>query len=200
MRFSRTELERAVDLVGTQVPQSPQHAGPSLVRRLGAEVWLKHGNHTPMASFQLRGAVTFMDWLTRTIRRRPVSSRRRAAITASASPARRARPACARWFACRKATRWRRTPRCAPSGRSLSSSKTISTALASRPTASRKPRGCSSCPLPRRAGAGYRGLCAGIVRRGTARRAHAGARGIGGGTVSGPSCAAATSTPTGSCR
>ncbi len=44
---------------------TPQYAWPSLSQRIGAEVWVKHENHSPTGSFKVRGAITFMDWLQR---------------------------------------------------------------------------------------------------------------------------------------
>jgi threonine dehydratase len=66
MQFSRAELEAAHHLVTTQMQPTPQYAWPQLAERLGAEVWIKHENHTPTGSFKVRGAITFIDWLTRT--------------------------------------------------------------------------------------------------------------------------------------
>ena len=64
--FTRAELEEAHRLVQTAMSPTPQYAWPSLGQRLGAEVWVKHENHTPTGSFKLRGAITFVDWLRRT--------------------------------------------------------------------------------------------------------------------------------------
>jgi threonine dehydratase len=44
---------------------TPQHAWPLLAERTGAQVFVKHENHTPTGSFKVRGALTFIDWLTR---------------------------------------------------------------------------------------------------------------------------------------
>lgn len=48
------------------VPPTPQYAWPQLGARAGAEIWVKHENHTPTGSFKVRGACTFVDWLVRT--------------------------------------------------------------------------------------------------------------------------------------
>jgi threonine dehydratase len=34
--------------------------------RAGAEIWVKHENHSPVGAFKLRGALVYMDWLDRT--------------------------------------------------------------------------------------------------------------------------------------
>jgi threonine dehydratase len=63
--FSLAELEAAAAVVGSVVPQTPQYAWPLLAARVGAEVWVKHENHTPIGAFKLRGGVVYMDWLAR---------------------------------------------------------------------------------------------------------------------------------------
>ena len=60
------ELSDAADFVHSRMPATPQYAWPQLEARLGCKVWVKHENHTPTGSFKVRGAFTFMDWLTRT--------------------------------------------------------------------------------------------------------------------------------------
>ncbi|MBW4709478.1 threonine dehydratase [Roseobacter sp. YSTF-M11] len=64
--FTRPELEAAVQLVHRHMPATPQHVWPLLNGTTGAEVWVKHENHTPTGAFKIRGAFTFMDWLVRT--------------------------------------------------------------------------------------------------------------------------------------
>ncbi len=63
--FSLAELEAAVPLVRTIVPPTPQHAWPLLARRTGAQVWVKHENHTPIGAFKVRGGVVYLDGLKR---------------------------------------------------------------------------------------------------------------------------------------
>ncbi len=63
--FSLEELEAAVPLVRTVVPPTPQYAWPLLARRAGAEVWVKHENHTPIGAFKVRGGVVYLDALKR---------------------------------------------------------------------------------------------------------------------------------------
>lgn len=66
MLFTKPELEAAAQTVYTQMTATPQVNWPLLSERIGAEVWVKHENHTPTGSFKLRGAITFIDWLART--------------------------------------------------------------------------------------------------------------------------------------
>jgi threonine dehydratase len=52
-------------LVRAIVPETPQYRWPLLAARTGAEVWVKHENHTPIGAFKLRGGLVYMDWLKR---------------------------------------------------------------------------------------------------------------------------------------
>src|SRR5262249_14514813 len=63
--FSLAELEAALELVRTGVPATPQYPWPLLASRTGAEVWVKHENHTPTGAFKVRGGLVYMDWLAR---------------------------------------------------------------------------------------------------------------------------------------
>lgn len=66
MKLTQQDLRAAADVVYTQMAPTPQYAWPQLAARLGCEVWVKHENHTATGAFKLRGAITFMDWLSRT--------------------------------------------------------------------------------------------------------------------------------------
>jgi len=59
------DVQRATELVRTVMPPTPQYTWPLLNARTGAEVWVKHENHSPVGAFKLRGAVVYMDWLKR---------------------------------------------------------------------------------------------------------------------------------------
>jgi threonine dehydratase len=67
--FTLAELEAALPLVRSVVPATPQHAWPLLGQRTGAEVWVKHENHTPIGAFKVRGGVIYLDTLQRSGRR-----------------------------------------------------------------------------------------------------------------------------------
>src|SRR5579884_3261090 len=58
-------LDAAAALVRTVVPPTPQYSWPLLSLRLGAEVWVKHENHTPIGAFKLRGGLVYLDHLRR---------------------------------------------------------------------------------------------------------------------------------------
>jgi threonine dehydratase len=58
-------LDAAAELVHRVMPPTPQYCWPLLSRRVGAEVWVKHENHTPIGAFKLRGGLVYLDDLTR---------------------------------------------------------------------------------------------------------------------------------------
>ncbi len=64
--FTLQDLDSAARFVHARMAPTPQHHWPLLSAATGAEVWVKHENHTPTGAFKVRGALTFMDWLTRT--------------------------------------------------------------------------------------------------------------------------------------
>jgi threonine dehydratase len=61
--FNLGELEQAHGLVRAAVPPTPCHAWPLLAERLGAEVFVKHENHTPAGAFKVRGGLVYVDRL-----------------------------------------------------------------------------------------------------------------------------------------
>ena len=65
MPFTRSQLDEAVEIVREQVPPTPQFAWPLLAAELGAEVWVKHENHTPTGAFKVRGGLVYMHRLRR---------------------------------------------------------------------------------------------------------------------------------------
>jgi len=63
--FSLAELEAAQRVVHASFPGTPQYAWPLLGERTGAEVWVKHENHTPTGAFKLRGGLVYVERLAR---------------------------------------------------------------------------------------------------------------------------------------
>ncbi len=61
----RDALLRALDIVRQAVPPTPQQRWPLLDARCGAQVWVKHENHTPVGAFKLRGGLVYVDALRR---------------------------------------------------------------------------------------------------------------------------------------
>ena len=64
--FTSAELDAAATLVYAQMPPTPQHNWPLLSEASGANVWVKHENHTPIGAFKIRGGITLINWLKRT--------------------------------------------------------------------------------------------------------------------------------------
>ena len=63
---SLEQIREAQTVLYRYMPATPQYSWPLINRRLDAEVWVKHENHTPVGAFKIRGAMLYMDWLTRT--------------------------------------------------------------------------------------------------------------------------------------
>ena len=53
------QLEHAASIVYETMAPTPQYAWPLLKAQLGAEIWVKHENHTPTGAFKLRGGLTY---------------------------------------------------------------------------------------------------------------------------------------------
>ncbi len=63
--YSRESLHAAMRVVREAMPPTPQQRWPLLEQRLGATVWVKHENHTPVGAFKLRGGLVYFDGLRR---------------------------------------------------------------------------------------------------------------------------------------
>jgi threonine dehydratase len=63
--FSLGELEEAHRQVQAAFAPTPQYRWPLLAQRLGAEVWVKHENHTPIGAFKVRGGLIYLGRLAR---------------------------------------------------------------------------------------------------------------------------------------
>lgn len=59
--FGLDELHQAEAVVRAAMPPTPQLAWPLLARRAGAEVWVKHENHTPTGAFKVRGGLVYVE-------------------------------------------------------------------------------------------------------------------------------------------
>jgi len=55
----RAAIEAAAQLVSARVPPTPQYVWPQVAAAFGAEVWLKHENHTPIGAFKARSATMY---------------------------------------------------------------------------------------------------------------------------------------------
>jgi threonine dehydratase len=65
MQPTLAAIESAARIVHAVMPPTPQYRWPLLGERLGAEVWLKHENHTPIGAFKVRGGLVYFDHLAR---------------------------------------------------------------------------------------------------------------------------------------
>jgi threonine dehydratase len=63
--FTLAELESILPIVRAGVPSTPQYAWPLLRARVGAEVLVKHENHTPIGAFKVRGGLVYFHRLAR---------------------------------------------------------------------------------------------------------------------------------------
>ncbi|HEY0682307.1 MAG TPA: threonine dehydratase [Steroidobacter sp.] len=66
------QIESTQQLVYATVPATPQYCWPLLSERLGAEVWLKHENHTPVGAFKVRGGLVYFADLAKAKKTREV--------------------------------------------------------------------------------------------------------------------------------
>ena len=63
--FTLDELAATAAIVRGVVPPTPAYAWPLLAKAIGAEVVVKHENHTPTGSFKARGGLAYVDALLR---------------------------------------------------------------------------------------------------------------------------------------
>jgi threonine dehydratase len=61
----RSLMADAMRVVREAQPPTPQQRWPLLDQRLGAQVWVKHENHTAVGAFKLRGGLVYFDALRR---------------------------------------------------------------------------------------------------------------------------------------
>ncbi|HIE20212.1 MAG TPA: pyridoxal-phosphate dependent enzyme, partial [Rhodospirillales bacterium] len=57
---TKQQLESAAGIISVHMPPTPIIRWPLLAERTGAEVWVKHENHTPIGAFKIRGGLNFM--------------------------------------------------------------------------------------------------------------------------------------------
>jgi threonine dehydratase len=61
--YERHEIEQARQTVQQAMPPTPQLRWPLLDQRLGAQIWVKHENHTALGAFKVRGGLVYFDQL-----------------------------------------------------------------------------------------------------------------------------------------
>ena len=62
---SLAEIDAAAALIRPFVPPTPTFRWPLLEAALGAEIWVKHENHSPVGAFKIRGGLVYLDELKR---------------------------------------------------------------------------------------------------------------------------------------
>jgi len=60
---TREDIEPAQRCVYAAMAPTPQYAWPLLGEQVGAQVWVKHENHTPLGAFKVRGGLVYMERL-----------------------------------------------------------------------------------------------------------------------------------------
>ncbi len=63
LSFSLEELSEGAKDVYQFMPATPQYVWPLLCELTGANVRVKHENHTPTGAFKARGGITYIPWL-----------------------------------------------------------------------------------------------------------------------------------------
>ncbi len=63
MMLTLDELRAAASLVHAHLPPTPQYDWPLLQGRAGAQLWVKHENHTPVGAFKIRGGIVYVERL-----------------------------------------------------------------------------------------------------------------------------------------
>ena len=63
--YTSESIAAARRIVRATMAPTPQQRWPLLDARLGAAVWVKHENHTPVGAFKLRGGLVYFDGLRR---------------------------------------------------------------------------------------------------------------------------------------
>ena len=60
---TKEQLEAAREVVAAHMAPTAHIRWPLLASRTGAEVWVKHENHTPIGAFKIRGGLNYMNKL-----------------------------------------------------------------------------------------------------------------------------------------
>ncbi|MGH8217643.1 MAG: threonine dehydratase [Steroidobacteraceae bacterium] len=67
-----SQIESTEQCVYSVLAHTPQYCWPLICERLGAEVWLKHENHTPVGAFKVRGGLVYFAELAKSSKAREV--------------------------------------------------------------------------------------------------------------------------------
>jgi threonine dehydratase len=61
MKITLEEIISASRIVYAEMQATPQYRWPLLCERVGAEVWVKHENHSPVGAFKIRGGLVYFE-------------------------------------------------------------------------------------------------------------------------------------------
>ncbi len=59
MQLTLDDITSAARIVYADMQATPQYCWPMLCERLGAELWVKHENHSPVGAFKIRGGLVY---------------------------------------------------------------------------------------------------------------------------------------------
>jgi threonine dehydratase len=59
MQITLEDIRSAARIVYGEMQATPQYRWPMLCERLGAELWVKHENHSPVGAFKIRGGLVY---------------------------------------------------------------------------------------------------------------------------------------------
>ena len=65
MQITLEDIQKAARTVYAEMPPTPQYRWPLLSERLGAELWVKHENHSPVGAFKIRGGLVYFAHLAK---------------------------------------------------------------------------------------------------------------------------------------
>lgn len=65
MQITLDDITTAAAVVYADMPPTPQYRWPLLSERLGADVWVKHENHSPVGAFKIRGGLVYFSHLAK---------------------------------------------------------------------------------------------------------------------------------------
>ena len=61
---TQDQMEHVASIIYDFMSPTPQYNWPLLSQRVGAEVWVKHENHTPTGAFKIRGGLVYVDYIS----------------------------------------------------------------------------------------------------------------------------------------
>lgn len=65
MQLKLDDITAASRIIYAEMQATPQYRWPLLCESLGAEIWVKHENHTPVGAFKIRGGIVYFEYLAK---------------------------------------------------------------------------------------------------------------------------------------